>query len=61
MIPPVFGGFRKALKDVEFGGYLIPKGWQVSIHAELTLRRKCKFYNFSTENYAKTICFWFRL
>lgn len=29
MIPPVFGGFRKALKDVEFGGYLIPKGWQI--------------------------------
>ncbi|KAI3948807.1 hypothetical protein MKX01_022221 [Papaver californicum] len=28
MIPPVFGGFRKALKDVEYGGYLIPKGWQ---------------------------------
>uniref|UniRef100_A0A2N9F240 Cytochrome P450 n=1 Tax=Fagus sylvatica TaxID=28930 RepID=A0A2N9F240_FAGSY len=27
--PPVFGGFRKALKDIEYGGYLIPKGWQV--------------------------------
>jgi cytochrome P450 len=30
MHPPVFGGFRKALKDIEYGGYLIPKGWQVS-------------------------------
>ena len=28
--PPVFGGFRKALKDIEYGGCLIPKGWQVS-------------------------------
>ncbi|KAK9133447.1 hypothetical protein Scep_012975 [Stephania cephalantha] len=27
IFPPVFGGFRKALKDIEFGGYLIPKGW----------------------------------
>ncbi|KAG6637573.1 hypothetical protein CIPAW_11G188000 [Carya illinoinensis] len=26
MVPPVFGGFRTALKDIEFGGYLIPKG-----------------------------------
>lgn len=30
MVPPVFGGFRKAVKDVEYGGYVIPKGWQVS-------------------------------
>ena len=30
MFPHVFGGFRKALKDIEYGGYLIPKGWQVS-------------------------------
>jgi cytochrome P450 len=30
MYSPVFGGFRKALKDIEYGGYLIPKGWQVS-------------------------------
>lgn len=28
-IPPIFGGFRKALKDIEYGGYLIPKGWQI--------------------------------
>ncbi|XP_022879967.1 cytochrome P450 716B1-like [Olea europaea var. sylvestris] len=28
-IPPVFGGFRKTLKDIEYEGYLIPKGWQV--------------------------------
>ncbi|KAF6143063.1 hypothetical protein GIB67_041131 [Kingdonia uniflora] len=29
MIPPVFGTFRKAVKDLNFGGYFIPKGWQV--------------------------------
>ncbi|KAF6143065.1 hypothetical protein GIB67_041133 [Kingdonia uniflora] len=29
MIPPVFGTFRKAVKDLNFGGYCIPKGWQV--------------------------------
>lgn len=30
MVPPVFGGFRKTLKDIEYGGFIIPKGWQVS-------------------------------
>ncbi|KAM5582974.1 taxadiene 5-alpha hydroxylase-like [Rosa sericea] len=29
MIPPVFGSFRKTLKDTQYGGYDIPKGWQV--------------------------------
>ncbi|PRQ34808.1 putative abieta-7,13-dien-18-ol hydroxylase [Rosa chinensis] len=28
MIPPVFGSFRKILKDTQYGGYDIPKGWQ---------------------------------
>ncbi|KAF5206289.1 Cytochrome p450 [Thalictrum thalictroides] len=27
--PPVFGSFRKAVKDTSFGGYDIPKGWQI--------------------------------
>ena len=30
VVPPVFGGFKKAAADIEYGGYLIPKGWQVS-------------------------------
>ncbi|KAI8523453.1 hypothetical protein RHMOL_Rhmol13G0074900 [Rhododendron molle] len=30
MIPPIFGTFRKAMKDTNFGGYDIPKGWQSS-------------------------------
>ncbi|KAH7843644.1 hypothetical protein Vadar_019099 [Vaccinium darrowii] len=29
MVPPVFGGFRKTLKDIEYGGFIIPKGWQI--------------------------------
>lgn len=29
LFPSVFGAFRKTMKDVEFGGYTIPKGWQV--------------------------------
>lgn len=29
VIPPLFGGFRKAVRDIEYSGYLIPKGWQV--------------------------------
>ncbi|XP_038685630.1 cytochrome P450 716B1-like [Tripterygium wilfordii] len=29
MFPPVFGGFRNTLKDLEYNGYLIPKGWQI--------------------------------
>lgn len=29
MIPPIFGSFRRALEDIEFDGYIIPKGWQV--------------------------------
>jgi cytochrome P450 len=30
IVPPVVGGFRTALEDIEFDGYLIPKGWQVN-------------------------------
>ena len=30
VFPPIFGGFRKAVTDIEYGGYIIPKGWQVS-------------------------------
>jgi cytochrome P450 len=29
MIPPIFGSFRRAMEDIEFDGYVIPKGWQV--------------------------------
>ncbi|CAB4282039.1 unnamed protein product [Prunus armeniaca] len=29
IIPPVFGSFRTAVKDTQYEGYDIPKGWQV--------------------------------
>lgn len=29
IIPPVFGSFRKVVTDTSFGGFDIPKGWQV--------------------------------
>ncbi|EEF39399.1 cytochrome P450 716B1 [Ricinus communis] len=29
LFPPIFGGFRKTVKDIEYDGYLIPKGWQI--------------------------------
>ncbi|GJV43764.1 taxadiene 5-alpha hydroxylase-like protein [Tanacetum coccineum] len=29
IIPPVFGSFRKVVKDTSFDGFNIPKGWQV--------------------------------
>ncbi|XP_037456192.1 cytochrome P450 716B1-like [Triticum dicoccoides] len=36
IVPPLFGNFRRALEDVEFDGYLIPKGWQVFWTANVT-------------------------
>lgn len=29
LIPPVIGTFRLAQRDSTFGGFVIPKGWQV--------------------------------
>ncbi|KAK8706048.1 hypothetical protein V6N13_049627 [Hibiscus sabdariffa] len=29
LFPPIFGGFWKAVKDFEYGGYLIPKDWLI--------------------------------
>ncbi|KAJ6797606.1 cytochrome P450 716B1-like [Iris pallida] len=45
MVPPVFGSFRKTTKDIEYKGYLIPKGWQVfwtanATHGDATLFRE---------------------
>lgn len=36
LVPPIFGNFRRAIQDVEFDGYLIPKGWQVFWAASVT-------------------------
>nr|TKS14912.1 cytochrome P450 716B1-like [Populus alba] len=37
MFPPIFGGFRKAVKDIEYNGYIIPKGWQIFWTMNMTL------------------------
>ncbi|KAL0320443.1 UNVERIFIED_CONTAM: Taxadiene 5-alpha hydroxylase [Sesamum radiatum] len=29
VFPPIFGSFRKAIEDIEYDGYRIPKGWKV--------------------------------
>jgi len=36
LVPPSFGLFRRAIEDTEFGGYLIPKGWQVFLASSVT-------------------------
>ncbi|KAF8695297.1 hypothetical protein HU200_037520 [Digitaria exilis] len=36
LVPPVFSNLRKTTEDVEYGGYLIPKGWQVIQAVSLT-------------------------
>ncbi|XP_052207123.1 taxadiene 5-alpha hydroxylase-like [Diospyros lotus] len=29
LLPPIFGSFRKAMADIEYKGFLIPKGWKI--------------------------------
>ena len=29
LFPPIFGSFRKAIADIEYEGFVIPKGWKV--------------------------------
>ncbi|XP_004957873.2 cytochrome P450 716B1 [Setaria italica] len=36
MVPPIFGNFRRATQDIEYDGYVIPKGWQVFWTASVT-------------------------
>ncbi|PIA27476.1 hypothetical protein AQUCO_07700031v1 [Aquilegia coerulea] len=43
IVPPAFAMFRRTLRDIEFGGYLIPKGWQVFSAANMTHRDESIF------------------
>ncbi|KAH9299016.1 hypothetical protein KI387_030698, partial [Taxus chinensis] len=36
MFPPVYGNFRKALTDIHYEGYTIPKGWKILCSAYTT-------------------------
>ncbi|KAF8781312.1 hypothetical protein HU200_000575 [Digitaria exilis] len=36
IVPPAFSMLRRALADVEYGGYVIPKGWQVMYATNMT-------------------------
>ncbi|KAF8656626.1 hypothetical protein HU200_060591 [Digitaria exilis] len=36
IVPPAFSMLRRTLADVEFGGYVIPKGWQVMYATNMT-------------------------
>ncbi|EEF43890.1 cytochrome P450, putative [Ricinus communis] len=47
MSPPVFCSFRKVLKDFEYEGFLIPKGWQIIWAACMTHMEDCIFPNAS--------------
>ncbi|BAF21713.2 Os07g0519500 [Oryza sativa Japonica Group] len=35
-VPPIFGSFRTAIKDIEYRGYHIPKGWKVFTAQSIT-------------------------
>ncbi|KAG4952998.1 hypothetical protein JHK87_038592 [Glycine soja] len=28
LFPPIFGSFRKAITDIEYEGFIIPRGWK---------------------------------
>ena len=29
LMPPIFGAFREAITEFNYGGHMIPKGWKV--------------------------------
>ena len=37
MFPPIFGSFRKAIVDIEYDGFTIPKGWKVNFSSLLKI------------------------
>ncbi|CAI9087815.1 OLC1v1021990C1 [Oldenlandia corymbosa var. corymbosa] len=43
MHPPMTYSFRRTLKEIEFGGFLIPKGWQVVWNASMTHKDEAIF------------------
>nr|XP_043622806.1 cytochrome P450 716B1-like [Erigeron canadensis] len=45
MDPPVILTFRRAAQEIEYGGYIIPKGWQVMLSASMTHNDENIFQN----------------
>uniref|UniRef100_A0A0D9WZJ3 Cytochrome P450 n=1 Tax=Leersia perrieri TaxID=77586 RepID=A0A0D9WZJ3_9ORYZ len=43
-VPPIFGSFRTTIKDIEYQGYHIPKGWQV-FTAQIVTHLDAKFFD----------------
>ncbi|XP_024993002.1 cytochrome P450 716B1-like [Cynara cardunculus var. scolymus] len=43
--PPVILSFRRTVQDIEYGGYIIPKGWQVLLSSSMTHMDSSIFQN----------------
>ncbi|XP_024927712.3 cytochrome P450 716B1 [Ziziphus jujuba] len=59
LTPPVFGNFRCAMRDTKFGGFDIPKGWQVFWVAPATHMDKEIFKDptkFDPSRFDKSLC-----
>lgn len=54
MFPPIFGSFRKAIQDIDFQGFIIPKGWKVHIMINyLVWHKKIIFlHNYNIKNWS---------
>lgn len=52
--PPADGTWRKAIVDISYGGFTIPKGWKVSVHS---VGRGCLIYFPSHEKFGVQL-FW---
>ncbi|KAL2483477.1 Cytochrome [Forsythia ovata] len=48
IFPPIFGSFRKAIDDIEYDGYMIPRGWKVT-------NLKCKINHIQTGLYMQVL------
>lgn len=60
MFPPIFGGFRQAAKDIEFDGYIIPKGWQVS-ETLISVLFSSSLLKINLKRWTDNLCYqWFR-
>ncbi|KAI3680548.1 hypothetical protein L6452_35321 [Arctium lappa] len=43
--PPVVLSFRRTVQDIEYGGYIIPKGWQILVSQSMTHMDNSIFQN----------------